>query len=77
MPAIANITDRRKELIYMLLDKYTKQDIAKAVKKANQSNFLQGQNDRSWKANLDWMLIEENFAKIIEGNYDSPVNNYL
>jgi hypothetical protein len=35
---------------------------------ASQSDFLCGKT-KEWKANLDWLLKEENFMKVIEGNY--------
>jgi len=35
------------------------------------SPFLSGQNDRGWKANIDWVLNETNATKILEGNYST------
>ncbi|PNX49911.1 MAG: hypothetical protein BV457_00290 [Thermoplasmata archaeon M9B1D] len=34
----------------------------------NKSSFLNGDNPRNWKANIDWCL--KNINKIYEGNYD-------
>lgn len=31
---------------------------------------LMGKNDRSWQATLPWILKADNFAKVIEGNYE-------
>ena len=33
------------------------------------SEFLMGNNDRKWKPNFDWVIQENNFIKILEGNY--------
>ncbi len=35
----------------------------------SQSDFLQGKNERGWKADFDWLINENNFAKVIEGKY--------
>ena len=32
--------------------------------------FLWGENDRGWKADFNWVLNENNYAKIIEGKYE-------
>lgn len=39
--------------------------------KASKSDFLNGVNQRSWKANFDWLINESNFLKVLEGNYDN------
>lgn len=36
---------------------------------AEESNFLKGENNRNWKANFDWMMNENNMAKVLEGRY--------
>lgn len=36
-----------------------------------QSDFLRGENDRNWKADFDWMMKANNFAKILEHKYDN------
>jgi hypothetical protein len=46
-----------------------------AMEKIRGSPFLLGQRDK-FRATLDWILKETNFAKIMEGNYDDkPGNN--
>jgi len=32
--------------------------------------FLLGENDRQWKADLEWILKKNNFVKILEGKYE-------
>jgi len=39
--------------------------------KVESSDFLKGDNDRKWKATLDWMMNETNMAKILEGKYEN------
>lgn len=38
--------------------------------------FLMGENDRHWKANLDWMMKQENFSKICEKRYVKRNKDY-
>lgn len=41
-------------------------------KKAGQSDFMNGNNDRNWGASLDWMIKNNNnFTKVLEGKYDN------
>jgi hypothetical protein len=41
------------------------------VKKAAQTPFLAGENDRGWKANFDWLISNDtNHVAILEGKYD-------
>lgn len=41
------------------------------LEKIRQSDFLCGGNDRSWKADFDWVITQRNFTKILEGNYNN------
>ena len=36
---------------------------------AESSNFLKGSNKRNWKANFDWLINDNNMAKVLEGRY--------
>lgn len=38
--------------------------------KVEASPFLRGENNRTWRPTLDWLLVPNNFAKCIEGVYD-------
>lgn len=41
-------------------------------KKAGKSQFMNGENNRNWKADLDWIIKNNsNFTKVLEGKYDS------
>ncbi len=47
-----------------------------ACEKVAASPLCTGNNDKGWRASLDFMLRESSFAKIMEGNYDQkPTNN--
>ncbi len=42
--------------------------------KVEASKFLRGDNDRGWKADLDFLVRESSFIKLIEGKYDNATN---
>ena len=41
-----------------------------AMDRVRASPFLRGDNDRGWRASLDFLLKPESFAKLMEGAYD-------
>ena len=43
--------------------------------RAETSQFLKGKNARNWQANFDWLIKDNNFAKVLDGNYDNKDNN--
>lgn len=56
------------------LERYL-EDFRSAVKKAQSSPFLCGDNDRGWRASFDWLIDNAtNLYKILEGRYDSNGN---
>ena len=61
---IANIKARSKE--YSL----SEADWSKCFERVAESPFLRGENDRHWKADLQWIVNATNFAKIDQGKYD-------
>ena len=44
-----------------------------AIDRASKSRFCRGENDRGWKADLDWFLKPDTVTKILEGKYDNRV----
>jgi len=71
MSKIQVLSDSRKKKISILIKKFSKEDFMKVIEKSKESNFMQGENDREWKADFDWILNQTNFIKILEGNYDN------
>lgn len=68
-PRLTKLSDARKKAIKARLKTYTADDLQKAFKMAEQSDFLKGSNNRNWSATFDWMLKDTNIAKILDGNY--------
>lgn len=48
-----------------------------ALSKAEASPHLCGQNDRGWRADLDFILQQKSFTKLMEGSYDRKQPNRL
>lgn len=67
---VKNITKSRVEIIDNSLKTYSLDDFKKVFEKAEQSDFLKGNNNRNWSANFDWLIKEDNMTKVLEGKYD-------
>lgn len=71
LPSIKSLSEARKKAIRARLNSYSIEDMLEAFKKAENSDFLKGRNDRNWQANFDWIIKDANMAKILDGNYDN------
>lgn len=71
---VRNITKSRAEIINSSLKTYSLDDFKKVFEKTERSDFLRGNNDRNWSASFDWLIKEDNMAKVLEGKYDSKQN---
>lgn len=71
LPKVRALTDKRKSSVEKLYKKYDLDTFKKVFEIANDSSFLTGDNDRSWKADFDWLLQEEKFIRVLEGKYNS------
>ena len=67
-PSLRALSAARKKKVRTLLDKYSIEDFRKVFENAEASSFLKG-SDGGWKASFDWMLKEDKFLNILEGNY--------
>lgn len=74
LPNITKLTDQRIKAINCRLKEYGKDNLRTIIDKTAQSDFLTGNNDRKWKASIDWVLKPSNFIKIMEGHYDRKIN---
>lgn len=67
---ISRLTERRKAFIRARCSEYGLQAIYDAIDNAAKSPFLNGNNNRGWTADFDWLFRPNNFPKVLEGNYD-------
>ena len=73
LPKVVRLTDKRRRAVRLIYGKgYTPEQLDEVFRKAQASSFCTGQNDRHWKADFDWLLLESNLVKVLEGKYDNP-----
>lgn len=69
LPKVMKLSEKRKKAILKILNNFSKDNILECFELAEQSDFLKGNNDRSWKADIDFILREDKFINILEGKY--------
>ena len=72
LPQPRQVTNGRMKKIGQRLKTHPSRDFWRDVfSKANQTPFLKGENDRGWRADLDWFVKDDESAlKVLEGKYD-------
>ena len=65
------ISSKRQDSIRARIREHGKEAFAEMVRKAANSEFLKGNNNRGFQATFDWLIRPTNFQKTIEGNYDN------
>jgi hypothetical protein len=69
-PRLTVLSDKRKKAIKARLNTYSVEQFEEMFRKAEESSFLKGKNNRDWQATFDWLIADSNFAKVLDGNYD-------
>ena len=73
---VAIITSERRQAFECLMSQtgVNKECVKQAIKNASESDFLNGKGPKGWVASFDWMMIPQNFQKVLENNYrNKPV----
>ena len=73
LPKVRALTENRRTLIQNA-DKLIGGDFETLFRKAEASDYLTGKIN-NWRADLDWILKDDNPLKILEGKYDNRVNH--
>jgi hypothetical protein len=69
---VIDITPERKNMLKKLAPKIqTEFAWREFFEIVRNSDFLNGKNDRNWKANFSWLINYKNAVKVIEGNYNN------
>lgn len=71
MNKVSVINDLRKGFINARVGEYGMDKVICVLRKAGESDFLNGSNDKAWKADFEWIVRPTNFIKIMEGKYDN------
>ena len=73
--------EKRKIAIRKFLKEFTLEDFKNICIIANNSNFLIGKNDRSWKADFDFIIRPDKATSILEGKYNikkqDKINDFI
>lgn len=64
-------TSTRGGMLRKRINDYGVEKVIDAIRRANESDFLKGNNGRGWMADFDWFIKPNNFQKVLEGNYDN------
>jgi hypothetical protein len=73
---VAIITSERRQAFERLMSQtgVNKECVKQAIKNAAESDFLNGKGPKGWVASFDWMMMPQNFQKVLENNYrNKPV----
>lgn len=71
LPPVRKVTDTRKAAIASAMNDGI--DFGELFRKTARSDFLNGKNERGWKAEFDFVLKPKNRQKILEGGFDSNI----
>ena len=72
LPKCLKITEKRKVAINKCLKEKIDEEVFREICiKANQSDFLIGENDRNWKADFDFVTRSDKAMQILEGKYEN------
>jgi uncharacterized protein YdaU (DUF1376 family) len=69
-PAIRKMTGQRDRQLKARLKDSTLDEWLQAMAALERSKFCQGENDRGWWADFDFLLQPKSFVKLLEGAYD-------
>ena len=71
LPECKSLNDTRKGYINARVSEYNIEQLKSVILIACKSDFLNGGNDKQWKADFEWIIKPENFLKILEGKYNN------
>ena len=77
---VAIITSERRQAFERLMSQtgVSKDSVKQAIKNAAESDFLNGKGPKGWVASFDWMMMPQNFQKVLENNYrNKPVTQQV
>lgn len=75
LPIPGKITPKRKKRFNEILKTVSADKFREVIQKIAESPFLLGNNKRKFKANIDFILREDIFVKLSEGNYSVKSND--
>lgn len=76
LPRVQKLTEKRRRVIRTRWrEDAERRDLAwwrRYFRLAGSTPFLNGENSRGWRADLEWLVSEANMLKVFEGKYAAP-----
>lgn len=69
LPKVQVMSSQRKSAVRARIAEFGEDSVAKVFDNVAASRFLQGDNDRGWKADFEWIFKPTKYVKILEGSY--------
>lgn len=70
LPKCQRLNAKRSKAISRVLKNYSEEEILTAFNNLENSDFCKGKNDSGWKADIDFLLKEDKFDRVLEGRYN-------
>lgn len=64
------VTASRRRSLLLRIEEHGLPVVLDAVERIGRSRFCRGENDRGWRADLDFLCQAKSFVSILEGKYD-------
>jgi len=74
---VIKLSTERKKHVSARVREFDEATVIEVLKMAGRSKFLNGTNNRAWKASFDWIFKPANFIKILEGKYNAGQNDEI
>lgn len=71
LPKVKSLTDQRKSQINARLNENGVDKVKEAIDIASKNSFLNGDNQKGWRADLEFITRATKFAKILEGGFSN------
>jgi uncharacterized protein YdaU (DUF1376 family) len=71
MNKVEVVNDLRKGFMNARVAEFGLDKVIMVLRMAGESEFLNGKNDKVWKADFEWIMRPTNFVKVMEGKYQN------
>lgn len=75
MPRVTTLTEQERTELAERIAEYGGRRVAEAMRRAAQSDFLNGGGRNGFTADLLWVMRPQNFAKVLAGRYGGKIIN--
>ncbi|WP_237221919.1 DNA replication protein [Sinorhizobium meliloti] len=69
------VTASRRRSLLLRIEEHGLPAVLDAIERIGRSRFCRGENDRGWRADLDFLCQPKSFVSILEGKYDDRRSN--